>query len=208
MHISAGACAGENQCMALVFFAKTARIFFATFFKIVQISWGLTVVFVEIKCNVHLFQANFLLLILKWFTVAVPATFINSLIRFLEKRLALAFRTKLLDHSYDLYFSGQTYYRVSNLDGRIENADHRLTEECPAVGLARMTRRVKPNAERFSTGREMREGRGRLLQAKVPPNDENSPSQVLLQRKIFLPFIYIFTSFTQLMLYNEFESCL
>ena len=50
----------------------------------------------------------------------------------MEKRLALAFRTKLLDHSYDLYFRGQTYYRVSNLDGRIENADHRITEEVAA----------------------------------------------------------------------------
>ena len=71
--------------------------------------------YLQVKYIVRRDVKGFAFRMLRWFGVAIPATFINSLIRYLERQLALAFRTKLVNYSYELYFKNQTYYRHENI---------------------------------------------------------------------------------------------
>lgn len=67
--------------------------------------------------------------LLRWLAVAVPATYCNSMLRYLEGKIAMAFRTRLTEHSYALYMRNETYYRVLSVDSRMENPDQCLVED-------------------------------------------------------------------------------
>jgi ATP-binding cassette, subfamily D (ALD), peroxisomal long-chain fatty acid import protein len=66
---------------------------------------------------------NFLLGLVWWMMVAVPATFTNSMLQYHQTKLALQYRTRLTSHIHQKYLDNMTFYTLSALDDRIKNAD-------------------------------------------------------------------------------------
>ncbi|CAD8074471.1 unnamed protein product [Paramecium sonneborni] len=61
--------------------------------------------------------------------VAVPASFVNSYLEYLNKSLSLRFRRRLTEYFHDQYIKNMIFYQVSNLDSRVSNPDQRLTTD-------------------------------------------------------------------------------
>ncbi|GAA6049196.1 hypothetical protein JCM3770_003305 [Rhodotorula araucariae] len=67
-----------------------------------------------------------------WFLLAVPSVYTNAMIRFLQSKLAISFRTRLTRYVHDLYLDkNNTFYKVVNLDSRIgaSGADQFVTTD-------------------------------------------------------------------------------
>ncbi|KAI9804669.1 MAG: hypothetical protein M1833_006744 [Piccolia ochrophora] len=70
---------------------------------------------------------DFLIGIVWWMLVAIPATFTNSMLSYHQCKLALQYRTRLTNHIHKKYLSNMTFYSLSALDDRIKNADQLIT---------------------------------------------------------------------------------
>lgn len=66
---------------------------------------------------------EFLMRIVWWMLIAVPATFTNSMLSWHQAELSLKYRTRLTHYIHDKYLSQLTFYGISALDDRIKNAD-------------------------------------------------------------------------------------
>ncbi|KAJ9624340.1 uncharacterized protein PV06_07652 [Exophiala oligosperma] len=74
---------------------------------------------------------SFMLGILRWLSVGTLASYTNSMIKFLQSKISIAFRTRLTRYIHDLYLnSNLTYYKLTNLDGGVgQGADQFITQD-------------------------------------------------------------------------------
>ncbi|KAF8272965.1 adrenoleukodystrophy protein [Lactarius quietus] len=78
----------------------------------------------------------FLLNIIRWLLVAIPATWTNSWLSYIQNKLAIAYRTRLTEEVLTQYLGnqqegpeGKVYYKLSNLDDRVKNPDQMITHD-------------------------------------------------------------------------------
>ncbi|GAA5911680.1 hypothetical protein JCM8208_002206 [Rhodotorula glutinis] len=79
---------------------------------------------------------QFVLRILTWMAVAVPATYTNSMLTYLQSKLAIAYRTRLTKKVHEDYLDGTTFYALGNLDDRVKNADQLIVVDIQKFSTA------------------------------------------------------------------------
>ncbi|KAI0596524.1 ABC transporter transmembrane region 2-domain-containing protein [Biscogniauxia sp. FL1348] len=74
---------------------------------------------------------QFLWGIAKWCGLGGFASYTNSMIKYLESKVSIAFRTRLTRYIHDLYLNDNlNYYKLSNLDGGVgQGADQFITQD-------------------------------------------------------------------------------
>ncbi|KAJ6151501.1 ABC transporter N-terminal [Penicillium chermesinum] len=69
--------------------------------------------------------------IVKWCGIGTLASYTNAMIKFLQSKVSIAFRTRLTRYIHDLYLTGNdNYYKLMNLDGGIgQGPDQFITQD-------------------------------------------------------------------------------
>jgi ATP-binding cassette subfamily D (ALD) long-chain fatty acid import protein len=69
--------------------------------------------------------------IFKWLGVGTLSSYTNAMIKFLQSKVSIAFRTRLTRYIHDLYLNDNlNYYRLNNLDGGVGlGADQYITQD-------------------------------------------------------------------------------
>ncbi|TKR66966.1 hypothetical protein L596_023186 [Steinernema carpocapsae] len=71
----------------------------------------------------------FMKTLLNYFLSMPAISVINAMLKFGLSELKLRFRERLTKHLYSKYLNGFTFYKMSNLDNRVANADQLLTQD-------------------------------------------------------------------------------
>ncbi|GKT87448.1 ATP-binding cassette sub-family D member 1 [Colletotrichum tofieldiae] len=105
--------------------SKEARLLIShSFFLVVRTLISLKVAAMDGAIVKSLVKGNgreFLMRIVWWMLIAIPATFTNSMLSYHQAELSLKYRTRLTQHIHDKYLSKLTFYGISALDDRINN---------------------------------------------------------------------------------------
>lgn len=65
-----------------------------------------------------------------WLLIAVPASYTNSMIKFLQSKLSIEFRTRLVRYIHDIYLDDNlTFYKINNIDGGVQGVDQYITAD-------------------------------------------------------------------------------
>ncbi|XP_034118477.1 ATP-binding cassette sub-family D member 3 [Drosophila nasuta] len=78
---------------------------------------------------IHMNRAKFKTALLKYLAALPAISVVTNVLKWSLGELKLRFRTNLTHHLYSQYLNGYTYYKMSNLDNRIANADQLLTTD-------------------------------------------------------------------------------
>ncbi|WFC95555.1 ATP-binding cassette long-chain fatty acid transporter pxa2 [Malassezia brasiliensis] len=84
-------------------------------------------------------KAAFFRNVMLWMGIAVPAVFTNSMITYLSSSLSVAFRVRLTDYIQHRYLQNLTFYKLTNLDDRVKNADQLITVDVQLFSRALAT---------------------------------------------------------------------
>ncbi|EMC98642.1 hypothetical protein BAUCODRAFT_64839 [Baudoinia panamericana UAMH 10762] len=73
----------------------------------------------------------FMLGIAKWLSIGAISSYTNSMIKFLQSKISISFRTRLTRYIHDLYLNKSlAYYKLHNLDGGVgQGADQFITQD-------------------------------------------------------------------------------
>ena len=60
---------------------------------------------------------------------SIPSSAVNSGMDYFSKLLAVSFRERITHYFHEMYLQKMFYYKICNLDSRIQNPDQRLTQD-------------------------------------------------------------------------------
>ncbi|XP_059223265.1 ATP-binding cassette sub-family D member 3 [Stomoxys calcitrans] len=78
---------------------------------------------------IHMNKPAFKRALVKYLAALPLISVVTNILKWSLGELKLRFRTNLTHHLYNQYLTGYTYYKMSNLDNRIANADQLLTTD-------------------------------------------------------------------------------